>query len=334
MSELFHYDSAIENNINSDISLSLSKYTFDVWMDSYPNSDFDTFAKLPTNIFDFLHIQRNVLFSTNPDFIFPNKVHIVPLDDAYMNWLHANHFENTQEMRLKYINLPRTNDEYMQLLKAQEWDKDYDVLGIPVVIMNENPSSNQTNFKLSNATRDKLLKYLQDVHGNNDIFVTNCVLKCDDYYNHADEFLNMAKLYFENNPINVTKWYKQKHKKKTTNVYVLVIPYIVRKTYHSATFDLAQLEKNPYYAVSSVSFDRETLDTLNRQDVDAFVDSDVRNDIMHDLILNQHHYVDIFPYSLDLDELIEDMQNFVAILQQEHKIKTIHKTIRFTIDRR
>lgn len=69
--------------------------------------------------------------------------------------------------------------------------------------------------------------YLQNIYDNDDIYVTNYILKGEEYCMNHEIFLNMAKAYFEENvKVQYKKWETQKYKNKNINIYQLVIPYV------------------------------------------------------------------------------------------------------------
>lgn len=309
-------------------ALNVSRYTLDVWLDAYPESDKDEWLWVAKDsILEYLFAaQDNLIESMGfTEENFPKKVHIVPLDGAYLAWLKIKGLENTDEARLEYINIPRTEDEYMEMLKRNDWHHEYQLLGIPVDIIALDGDLGTTHFVLSEETVEELKKYLSTIYKSWDIFVSKYILKADEYFNHTDRFLSLANAYFDGHKVSLGKWENQTHK-KGVNMTRLIIPFIARKTFDTAAFDITKLGNTAEWLIMDEVFTSESFENLDISGLEPMEGSCVEKMIEQDIGKEKYHAL-VMPFSIYADEIPEYLKESDKALgiQLKHEKKNFTK---------
>jgi len=94
----------------------------------------------------------------------------------------------------------------------------------------------------------------------------------------------------------------------------LVIPYVIRKEFKTSRFHLASVEEDMYYMLSDVSFDKESFEILEKQNLFEFENSKLEKMIKKDFTGEGNDEVLISPYALSLENLSDELEMFQDML--------------------
>ena len=264
------------------------RYTYPIWQKEYPNkSKLDYEATIiPDNLLDFLYKLAEI---TSQDKIDKNgnlpitndmKFSVIPIDDNYYKWLDDN----------KRIDNVLTKNEYCQklddgtiykLMKENGWTEEYSVVGIPIYMINTGMKEiKKTNFKLEKELKENLITYLENIYGEDNIFLPGYILTQNDFFNGERDFVQLAKLHFQQNTnVRFIKFEEQIYQNKNALIYPYVLPFAIKRTYDSALlnlFDLLQdIKFTPMLSLTSEGLKRYNIELENFKDTPMF--SEIRN---------------------------------------------------------
>ncbi len=300
----------------------ISRSTYEVWKDSYPNLNKEEWKKAfhPHDLLSYLFVAQTKLienFDINANEPFPN-ICVVPLDDEYMGWLKENGLTNTQENRIKYINNHVDEENAFRLMKKHEWNVDYELMGIPLYVYTEEPvgENRETCYKLPQDMQIELQDYLEKAYGKGNVFVSKYIFKQDDYFENPDYVLRMAEAYFkEHVGVSYGILETQKYADKNVNLYILIVPFVVKRVYNSAVFNLDEICDKVTWVHPNLFFRKDLL-----ADADIFDIEDLESTDLYKKINEYFGKKSTFcPYSICLEDIPEEYNMFVSSLRKKKK---------------
>lgn len=294
--------------------ISVSRYTWDVWRKMFP--------EVPKNVFEEQMGQENTLefalayAAAVSKKEYPN-VRVVAFDDEFIEWIKKNgkSFDDVQA-GVEYMN-SLSNLDVERLFVKNNWHHNYILCGIPVYILDPMNPCGKKEYKLPENARQELLFYLEKIYGRNNVFLTNYVMKIDDFYNYPGPFLNIAKAYFEDGQkIRLQNWKEQRFSRNDITVFQMIIPYVVRWKYDSAVFNLTEILYGNQY-LTSIDFNKKGFRRYNVQGVEDFLDSEVERKLVEYFESDSDTATaGVMPYSLLREQILEEMKHCEKLLKK------------------
>ena len=219
------------------------RYTYEPWKKLNPNKTQLDYEKIicPNNLFDFL-TKTVILFKEK--FTLPDDMTfaIVPIDDAYFKWLDDNEKIDNDVNKNLYVN-SLSDEEIFERMKANGWDEEYEVVGIPVYAINSKLEEiKKTNYKIEADVKEELIDFLSNIYGRENVYVPGYILTQNDFFKGERDFIQMAKLHFKKNTnVRFTDWEEQRYSNKVALIYPLVLPFAIRRNYTSARLNFNEL---------------------------------------------------------------------------------------------
>ena len=219
------------------------RYTYEPWKKANPNKTQLDYEKVicPNNLFDFLTktiILFKQKFELSPNVTFA----IVPIDDAYYKWLDDEKKIDNDVNKNLYIN-SLSDEEIFERMKVNEWDEEYEIVGIPVYAINAKlEERRKTFYKIEDEVKSDLNSFLENIYGKGNIYIPGYMLTQNDFFKGERDFIQMAKLHFKKNTnVRFTDWEEQRYSNKVALIYPLVIPFAIRRNYTSARLNFDNL---------------------------------------------------------------------------------------------
>lgn len=271
----------VVQKIKAPDKINTFRYTYEPWKKLNPNKTQLDYEKVicPNNLFDFFTktiILFKEKFTLSPDVTFA----IVPIDDAYYKWLDDNKKMDNDVNKNLYVN-SLSDEQIYERMKANGWDEEYEVVGIPVYAINSKlEERTKTSYKLEDKTRRQLIEYLSKIYGEDNIYMPGYILTQNDFFKGERNFVQMAKLHFKDNTnVRFIEWEEQRYSNKVALIYPLVIPFAIKRTYESARLNFDKLLSDVKFT-PIVSITKEGLEKFGIEQK-SFKETDVYKDIIN-----------------------------------------------------
>ena len=229
-------------------SLNCIWYSYDVWMDAYPESNKKEWKEraCPDSLFDFLDFQAHAVKSVGYYDLKPStKLIPVVLNDEFLKWIKDNNLENNTENRTKYMfMISQDNEKLMALREKYSLNEEYFVMSIPFVCLDTKfriaPTS---NYKIDKKCKNEIISYLEGIYGKNNIFISGHVLTPEKFLKNHNQIKDFAKKYFEGTFKNdMMSEYNSQQYYEINGIYKLCIPFVVRFKYDKPYYSFEELE--------------------------------------------------------------------------------------------
>lgn len=184
------------------------------------------------------------------------KVRLIVLDEDFASWMDENQKEKEYGSIHEYINLERTDEEVLQMMKRNHMDVNYLMYGIPILVCNKKYKE-RISLKLSDDTYEKLQEFLMRLTEDTNVCVGKQLLTLRNYMKKEYLFRNIAERYFEKGELvfpahlDVQEWDYGCTDMPGYGVYI--IPFAVRRIYTSPIFDLDEMRNDIVYRLHEVS---------------------------------------------------------------------------------
>ena len=230
-------------NIKAPDRIKAFRYTYETWKKENKTGTQLDYERMvyPNNLFMFLTKFINGLGSK---FIINNETQysFVPIDKHYFKWLEENNKTDSLKTKGEYCQ-SLTDDEIYELMKENEWDEEYEIVGIPLYAINSKLEEiAKTYYKIEPELKEDLNNYLENIYGQGNVFIPGYILTQNDFFQDERDFIQIAKLHFKKNTnVRFIKWEEQRYNNKVALIYPLVIPFAIKRQYLNARLNLEEL---------------------------------------------------------------------------------------------
>lgn len=308
--------------------LSVGRPTFLEWMERHPNSNEKDWKNtiIPESLTEFLYVLYKKI-SKNKRLKEIRAIRAVPIGTEYKEWLNKTGTQSSPSAENTFA-LSLSNQQCYELIKKYGWDKEYHLLYLPVFVVHNEPSQNDTEYKLTEDVKKCFQSYLEKIYGAGNLWLPGYVMNATELEENSERFMEYAKEYFERgNNIRLGRWDTQ-HTEENTMFQLLVIPFVYRRVHTSAVFTIEALN---YLMRDDLCpcLTREGLDESFRSHVEEFFDSDVRKALLTcfpdsaetELLIGNMSMLQkmIYVYSFGIQKAVLSVQK--ELIKQEKKQK-------------